>query len=169
MTSLTLDQKDTNTDSSLYSKAVATASPSDSTLHALVNTAVAGSGNATSRLYTSFTPETSGTYDVAAEYFRNGDMYGGKGTISVFVNSDFGGPELYPIETITSGANGTVTRSTTVDLDSDTTYKIGFNVYVTGNTVGSVSIADFYNSISLPPGVGPRHRVVLKNFRLRDV
>lgn len=165
---LSLNEKETNSNSSLNTKAVADADTTTEVMHALVNAAIAGSGTASARMYTEFSPDNSGEFEVAVDYFRDADMYLGTGKLFAFMRDDFGGLEKFELEVLKGGAKGTVTRSADIELDASTTYDIGFEVYATGGTTGAVSIADFYNSKKLPPGIGPRHRVELNEFRIRS-
>lgn len=168
MTSLTLDESWTDSGSSLNSEAHADVDVGSDTLHSLVNCAVAGSGHAEARLLTDFSPSSDGDYEIAVEYYRNADMYLGTGKIHVVVEDDFGGVDKHELEELKGGANGTVTRSAEdVTLDSGTTYQLGVEVQTTAGTTGAISIADFYNSIHFPPGIGPRHRVEVNDFRIR--
>jgi hypothetical protein len=110
---LYLNQKETNTNSSLNTKAVADADTTTEVMHALVNAAVAGSGTASARMYTEFSPDSSGEFEVAADYFRDADMYLGSGKLFAFMRDDFGGLEKFELEVLKGGAKGTVTRRPT--------------------------------------------------------
>lgn len=164
--SLWLDQEYTNKNSYVNSRVKADVREPYNILHVLVNSAVYGSGNATARLYTDFTPSTSGSWDIAADYFRKASVEGGAEiTFSVFKQSSFGGVTKKTLEQTSSTVQGDKTRSASLDLDSGTNYNLGFEIRSEGAANGFLTFGDAYND----PGPGSnRRRAKVKDFRVRS-
>jgi len=134
-------------------------------VHALVNSAVYGSGNATARLYTDFSPSAEGTWEVSVEYLRKASVEGGATvTPSVFTRDAFNGIRKRTLEELSSSEQGTTTRGTSIYLDSDTTYDIGFEIRVEGSAGGLAAFGDAYNN----PGLNQtRRRAKVWDFKVR--
>lgn len=164
---LDLDRTYTDTNTHLNTEAKAEVSKEDNTLWAFVNAAVGGGGYAESRLYTEFSPIKSKSYEVSAEYFRDGDFLTGKGEIFIVTNNSFEGLNKYKLEERKTSISGNTTRSAEINLKDTRTYDIGFEIRTSGTAFLTVTFPDFYNSKSFPPGSGPRHRVELNEFRIQ--
>lgn len=166
-TKLYLNSGETDKNLYLNCEGKAQADADNQKLHAFVHAALAGGGYALSRLYSTYKINKSTTYEFSAEYFRDGDFPNGNGQIYIFTRNDFEGIKKHKLEQRYTSVSGTTTRSTEIDLESGREYDIGFEIRTSGDATGVTFWSDFYNSKSLPPGWGPRHRVKLEELRVR--
>lgn len=152
------------TQADLNSNANADYDASNGHLWALVNTALAGSGTATARLHGTAYVWEDKTFDIAFEYFRDCDIVGGgTATVSVYTINDNGVVNKYPLEEITSTVSGTVTYDVDVPMEGGNSYELGLELRARGSSFFNAQIADLWNSKGFPPGMGPRHRLVVKD------
>lgn len=146
-TELTFQHKYTDTNAALNTRAEAEAKPSTERLYSVSNSALAGSGNATARIYDYYYWPDTDTYDVSVTYYRKGMVFNNSGAeLSFYTYDNYYGVQHYELETIGTTTKGHVTKAATgVKLESGTSYQMGIELRTHSNNIGSASYADFYN------------------------
>lgn len=158
-----LDHGTTDSHSSLNTRAEAEISLRDSRLHVLSNTAMAGSGNATARIYSNYSSWGSETIEMTFDYYRSVDSMGGKCKVYGYIRDPDGAIEKKEMEDLSTGADGNTVKDVEFDLSDSGQYEVGIEAYAESSTAGSVSYADAFNRETYI--IGDRHRIEVNDFQ----
>ncbi|WP_135664128.1 hypothetical protein [Halorhabdus rudnickae] len=166
MVTLSLDEKESEKNSSLNSKNNVSIDTIENKIHLWSKALIAGNANATARLFTQYTPDEDGDYEVSVDYFKNADLLLANAELSVIVRDSFG-LSKHKVCDISGGSDDEKRSVNGIELDAGTEYDIGIEIFTNAGAFMNETYADLYNSKSLPPEIGPRHRFVLNEFKMR--